>query len=145
MHVTLNTNHAGNTEAEVNDVINALRRFIQHDLAKIENWRELLIIEPDFDAVENVLVDAIGIEVGGKRHFIHVHFLVTVEHHGRMVVRGRGSQRPWQNLLRARIPYLRGAYASVTLHDSRALNYAAKTGEGDEQIVVHGIQEPVVF
>lgn len=143
LHVTLNTNHAASSEAEVTYIISRLRRFIRRDLAVQENWRDLISITPSFEAIDKILVDAIGIEVGAQRHFIHAHFVVTIEHNGKILTNKKGTQLAWQSLMLRKMG-LRG-YVSVSLMSARHLNYTAKTSNQDTQLRIYGIQDAVTF
>ena len=122
-------------------MVDILERFFRDTLGNIDNWRTLIRIAPSFDYVDNVLVDAIGIEIGPKRHFVHAHAAVTIEHHGS--IKWRGTQRKWQEMFNAHARLLRGSYVNITLMDADALNYASKYPR--DNIVQFGMQPAVTF
>lgn len=141
--VTINTNKAGKTARETNYIIELLREFIQVQLKKKEVWKSLINISPDYSAVRKILVDAIGIEVGKKRRFVHTHFIVTIEHTGK--VQYKYTQKKWQSEVNNFIPLLKGSYVMVQLLNSRALNYTAKYSGTRTEIRTLGVQKPIVF
>lgn len=142
-HVTVNTNHTANSAAEEQRIGDALERFVREDLGRLETWRGLIQIAPGFHAVDKVRVDGIGIERGPRRHFMHMHCVVVVEHFGK--VNHKYGARQWQNLLRQRIPYLRGAYAHLKLMNTRSLNYVSKEHGSAREVRQFGIRDAVVF
>lgn len=141
--VTINTNKAGNTEGETDYVIRLLKDFIAVQLKSSEIWKNLINIAPDYSAVRKINVDAVGIEVGPKRHFIHAHFIVTVEHTGK--VQYKYTQKKWQTEVNNYIPIIKGSYVNVQLLNSRALNYAAKHSGTRTEILTLGVQKTLKF
>lgn len=131
--VTINTNKAATTAFQERYLKEQLARFVRVDLGSVATWRKLINIEPSFDAVDHISIDAIGIERGDKLHRIHVHFVVTIQHHGR--VSWKGMQRPLQNVVNERLPGV-VSYANINLLDTRRLNYAMKMAGTLRQIAV---------
>lgn len=136
--VTLNTNKAASTAAQERFYKDRLARFIRVELGSVESWRTLIRIEPSFDAIDHIDVSAIGVERGPKYHRIHAHFVVTIQHHGK--VNFRYTQKRWQTLVNERLGFGTGTYAEVELLDARRLNYAVKTSGGKLRPVGGGIQ-----
>jgi hypothetical protein len=144
--ITVNTNKAATTAAQEQVLKEDLRRFITERLTLPEVWAKLINISPSFDAVDHIDVSAIGIERGGKRHRIHAHFVVTIQHHGS--VNWRGTQRPWQAEVNSFLTYASSSNVSVDLLNARSLNYVTKgsgTAGTGKALAVLGVQEAVVF
>lgn len=141
--VTINSNRAAATEETERLYKEELKRFIQQDLAQADNWRTLIRIEPGFDAIDHIDLSAIGIERGAKRHRIHAHFVVTIQHHGKVL--WKYTQPAWQRLLNEKLQYTRGSNVSVDLMDSRALNYTNKNAGTVKQLASLGIQDEVLL
>lgn len=141
--VTINTNKAGNTASETDYLIKLLKDFIARGLKNGEIWKKLINITPDYSAVRKINVDAVGIEVGPKRHFIHAHFIVTVEHVGK--VQYKYTQKKWQEAVNKHIPIIKGSYVNVQLLNSRALNYTAKHSGQRTEILTLGVQKTLKF
>lgn len=141
--ITVNTNKAATTAAQEQVLKEDLRRFITERLTLPEVWAKLINISPSFDAVDHIDVSAIGIERGGKRHRIHAHFVVTIQHHGS--VNWRGTQRPWQAEVNSFLTYASSSNVSVDLLNARSLNYISKGSGGGKALAVLGVQEAVVF
>lgn len=142
--ITINTNKAATTAAEELYLTNGLRRFISEVLGNPLNWRRLIPISPDFSAIDHIDVNAIGIERGPKRHRIHAHFVVTIQHHGKVLL-NRNMKYKWQDLVNSKIEYTRGSNVQIDLLNSRHLNYVSKNSGGIKQIHTIGVQEPVIF
>lgn len=141
--VTINTNKAGNTASETDYIIRLLKDFINVRMKQQSLWKNVINIAPDYKAVRKINVDAVGIEVGPKRHFIHTHFIVTVEHTGK--VQYKFTQKKWQEEVNAYIPQIKGAYCNVQLLNSRSLNYAAKHSGKRTEILTLGVQKTLKF
>lgn len=142
-HVTVNTNHAANSAAEEQRIGDRLERFVRRDLAVLENWRPIIKIDPGFHAVDKIRVEGTGIERGPRRHFMHLHTVVIVEHFGK--VYWKHGQRQLQDLVKRSMPELRGAYARMKLMSARSLNYVSKEAGTAREIKQLGIQDAVVF
>lgn len=142
-NVTVNTNHAANSAAEEQRIGDRLERFVRFELSKIENWRRIIRITPSFDAVERIRLDGIGIERGPRKHRMHVHMAVIVEHHGN--IDHKHGQRQFQNLLKEKLPELRGAYVKMRLGNASSLNYTAKEHSTSKEIKQFGMRDAVVF
>lgn len=142
--ITVNTNRAATTAAEEDYYKRGLRKFIEIDLAVVDNWRRLLPMRPDFSAIDHIDVSAIGIERGPKRHRIHAHFVVTIQHHGQLRL-NRFLKYKWQDLVNSKLEYTRGSNVQVDLLNSRHLNYVSKHSGGIKTILNLGVQEPVIF
>ena len=141
--ITINTNKAAAQEQVLKE---DLRRFVTERLTLPEVWAKLINITPSFDAVDHIDVSAIGIERGARRHRIHVHFVVTIQHHGK--VNWRGTQRLWQTEVNSFLTYASSSNVSVDLLNARSLNYVTKgSGSGgvSKALAVLGVQEAVVF
>ena len=141
--VTINSNKAATTEEAERLYKDELKRFIQTDLAQGDNWRRLIRIEPGFDAIDHIDLSAIGIERGPKRHRIHAHFVVTIQHHGKIL--WRYTQRAWQQLINEKLRYTRGSNVSIDLMDSRSMNYTNKNAGTTRQLRSIGIQDEVTL
>lgn len=124
-HVTINTNHAANSAAEEQRLGDRLEWFVRNQLTRLENWRDLIHIEPSFDAVERVRIEGVGIERGSRRHMMHTHMVIIVEHRGKVSHIFR--KRQLQNLVNQHLSEVRGSYVSTKLMSARALNYTTKT------------------
>lgn len=142
--VTINTNKAPTNAAEEQWLTDGLRRFIQRDLAVVANWRRLVPVRPSFEAIDHIDVNAIGIERGPKRHRIHAHFVVTIQHHGSVRL-NRFVRYKWQDLVNSKLPYTKGANVAVDLLNARHLNYVSKNSGTTRQLQQLGVQEAVVF
>lgn len=143
--VTINTNKAPNNAAEEAYYTDGLRRFISVDLADAVNWRRLLpFVDPDFSAIDHIDVNAIGIERGPKRHMIHAHFVVTIQHHGKVRL-NRYLEGHWQRFVTEKVRYTKGAYVHIQLLNSKHLNYVSKQSGTSKQLRQLGVQEAVVF
>lgn len=140
--ITINTNKAATTAAQERVLKDDLRQFITTRLALPEVWQKLINITPGFDAVDHIDVSAIGIERGSRKHRIHAHFVVTIQHRGR--INWRGTQRKWQAEVNANLHFVTASNVSVDLLNARSLNYTAK-GHGGKALAVLGVQEAVVF
>ena len=135
------------------DYASQLADFFRNVLSKRENWKQLILIEPGFEAVDHIDISAIGIERGPKKHRIHAHFVVTIQHHGKVFWKGdwlhrgtgAGSQRAWQDLVNKHIKYTRGSIASIQLLNSRQLNYTSKYAGSFREIASLGPQQSVTF
>ena len=145
--ITINTNKAATSAAQEQVLKEDLRRFVTERLTLPEVWAKLINITPSFDAVDHIDVSAIGIERGARRHRIHVHFVVTIQHHGK--VNWRGTQRLWQTEVNSFLTYASSSNVSVDLLNARSLNYVTKgSGSGastGKALAVLGVQEAVVF
>ena len=141
--VTINTNRAGKTARETAFLIEMVREFIQVQLKKSSVWRNLINIEPDYSAVKKIKVDAVGIEVGTKRRFVHTHFIVLVEHTGK--IQYKFTQKKWQTEVNNFMPLIKGSYVKVQLMSARAMNYTAKHSGKRTQIVNIGMQPTLTF
>lgn len=140
--ITINTNKAATTAAQERVLKDDLRQFITTRLALPEVWQKLINITPGFDAVDHIDVSAIGIERGSRKHRIHAHFVVTIQHRGR--INWRGTQRKWQAEVNSSLHFVTASNVSVDLLNARSLNYTAK-GHGGKALAVLGVQEAVVF
>lgn len=125
LFITINTNKAGKTQAEVDYLVTKLKRFIQHDLAIIENWRPLIRIEPGFEKVRHIRIMSPAIQTGPRQHLIHIHMNVLIEHYGKIAY--KGTQRKWQDFVNSRLGLGRTSYVEIKLTNTRALNYAVKS------------------
>lgn len=126
--------------------MNHLETFVRETLSVFENWRGLIEIEPSFDRVDKISVDAIGLERGPRRHFIHAHMTVTVQHRGK--INHKFGQRQWQELVNRKMPFLRGSYVAMSLMSARALNYAVKGDTGRRSALpvrTWGMRDAVMF
>lgn len=143
--ITINLNRAPKSAVEEEYLAGGLRRLVAVDLATTANWKLLLPVKPAFEAVDHIDIDAIGIERGPKRHRMHVHFVVTIQHHGRVELNRRleNTWRVWVNERMAR--YTNGSKVHIELLNARHLNYVSKTSGGIRQILSVGAQEPVLF
>jgi hypothetical protein len=140
--VTLNSNKAATTAAEEQLYKQELARVIREDLSAANNWRELLPTTTTFDVIDHIDISAIGVERGGVRHRIHAHFVVTVQHHGKLLV---PKQRTWQDFFNRKLHFTKGSYAVVELMNARRLNYATKNAGTVKQLAAIGVQEEVKF
>lgn len=119
--VTINTNKAPNTAMQEQFYIDGLREFIERTLNTVASWRTVLTVQPSFDAIDHIDVDAIGIERGEERHRMHAHFVVTIQHHGKVMLT-KNTNWLWKKLA------------------DENLNYVTKTSGGIKQIATLGVQ-----
>ena len=120
--VTINTNKAPNTAMQEQFYIDGLREFIERTLNTIDSWRRVLTVQPSFnDAIDHIDVDAIGIERGEERHRMHAHFVVTIQHHGKVMLT-KNTNWLWKKLA------------------DENLNYVTKNSGGIKQIATLGVQ-----
>jgi len=151
--VTINTNKAATTAAQEQALKDDLSRFISVQLALPEVWRKLINITPSFDVVDHIDVSAIGIERGGRKRRIHAHFVVTIQHRGK--INWRGTQKAWQDAVNSTLQYTQASNVSIDLLNARHLNYAVKgvgagagtagAGAKPKVLAVLGIQDAIVF
>lgn len=141
--VTINTNKAATTAAQEQALKDDIADFIRVQLSLPSVWRQLISVSPDFDAVDHIDVSAIGIERGGRKRRIHAHFVVTIQHHGK--VNWRGSQKRWQELMNSTMRYSQASNVSIDLLNARHLNYAVKHAGTTKTLAVLGIQDAIVF
>lgn len=135
--VTINTNHKAKTAAEEVHLKQRLGRFMRAEFATMSTWNELLTISNT--VVTNVHITA-GVERAPKPGFIHAHAHVTIEHNGKVALKKPGAQANLQRIV-TRALRINGAYAHITLGDSRVLNYVNKEGNAYSA----GIQPTVSF
>jgi hypothetical protein len=145
LSVTINTNKAPSTAFEERAYTGELARFIRQVLGRTENWHTLLTVTPaPFEqTVDHIDVAAIGIERGPKNRRIHVHFVVTIQHHGSIDF--KYHQRDWQSLVDRNVRYTRGSYVHVDLLNARHLNYSTKNAGTTKEILAEGAQLPLVW
>lgn len=143
--VTVNTNHAARSQAEEAFLLDKLEAFVRGPLSKSDTWRHVIKIKPNWSAVDTIRLESIGLERGGKRHFIHMHFVLLLEHHGKAYLKAGGAQRNLQTLLKQFMPYLRGPYVQIKPMDASHLNYVAKDTGTQKAVAGVGIQAPVTF
>ena len=151
--ITINTNRAATTEEQEQWYTSQLAAFFQNVLSHREAWRSLIFIEPGFSAVDHIDVSAIGIERGPKRHRIHAHFVVTIQHHGKIIWKGdwrkdgtgAGTEKAWQNLVNKYVKYTRGSKVNIQLINARQLNYTSKYSGSFREIASIGPQQSVKF
>lgn len=145
--VTINTNKAATTAAQEQALKDDVARFISVQLALPQVWRKLINITPSFDAVDHIDVSAIGIERGGRKKRIHAHFVVTIQHRGR--INWRGTQKQWQEAMNTTMQYVHASNVSIDLLNARHLNYAVKgvggAGSKPKVLAALGIQDAIVF
>jgi len=142
-HVTVNSNFAPSSSLTERRMVARLKWFVKTVLGDASNWRALVKVEPDFNAVEAVRIDAIGIERGELMHRLHVHFVVTLEHRGKAYARYGREQ--YQALFKKHLPEIKNPYVSMQLMNASTLNYAMKKNATVEEIASVGIQPSVVF
>lgn len=139
--VTINTNKAPNTAMQEQFYIDGLREFIERTLNTVDSWRKVLTVQPSFDdAIDHIDVDAIGIERGEERHRMHAHFVVTIQHHGKVMLT-KNTNWLWKKLADENLKFAdRGCNVDVKLLNSSYLNYVTKTSGGIKQIATLGVQ-----
>lgn len=142
--ITINTNKAATTALQERAYKDDLERFIQIEFANPENYRTLLDVEPSFESLDHIDISAIGIERGGIKHRIHVHFVLTIQHHGKVVLK-KGLQKRWQEFVNERLTYSSGSNVTIDLMSGRFLNYAAKNIGTSKQIASIEEGERVLF
>lgn len=144
--VTINTNKAPNTAAQEQYYQDGLRRFVERTLNNVDSWRRVLTVEPSFDdAIDFINVDAIGIERGSERHRMHVHFVVDIQHHGKVMLT-KNSNWLWKKLADESMPFAdRGCNAQVELLNASYLNYMTKQSGNIRQLASLGVQEAESF
>ena len=144
--VTINTNKAPNTAAQEQFYDDRLREFVERTLNTVDSWRQVLTVEPSFDdAIDHIDVDAIGIERGEERHRMHVHFVVTIQHHGKVMLNKNTNWR-WKKLADASMPFTnRGCNVDVKLMNASYLNYVTKSAGSIRQLASLGVQEAESF
>lgn len=139
--VTINTNKAPNTAMQEQFYIDGLREFIERTLNTVDSWRRVLTVQPSFnDAIDHIDVDAIGIERGEERHRMHAHFVVTIQHHGKVMLT-KNTNWLWKKLADENLKFAdRGCNVDVKLLNSSYLNYVTKNSGGIKQIATLGVQ-----
>ena len=141
---TINTNKAATTTVQERALKDDLERFIKEDLGDPASYRGLIDVEPSFDALEHISIDAVGIERGGTKHRIHAHFVMTIQHTVKVVLK-KGLQKRWQDFVNSRLLYSSGSNVNIDLLSGRFLNYAAKYTGTTRQIAVLNEGERVLF
>lgn len=140
-HVTINTNHAARTAAEEEDLSTRLQWVIQNVLSRPESWDGVFDIRPSFDSISTISLNGIGIQRGGRQHFIHTHFVLVVQHSGTIK---RVYQPVLQGVVHRAMPYLKGIYVKMTLMKANNLNYTAKESDDPDALFL-GVQDALVF
>lgn len=139
--VTINTNKAPNTAAQEQYYDDRLREFVEVTLNNVDSWRRVLTVQPSFnDAVDHIDVDGIGIERGAERHRMHVHFVVTIQHHGKVML-NKNTNWLWKKLADEAMPFAnRGCNADVKLLNASYLNYTTKNAGSIRTLGSLGVQ-----
>lgn len=146
LNVTINTNKAPNTAAQEQYYGDRLREFVEQTLNTVDSWRRVLVVEPSFDdAIDHIDVDAIGIERGDVRHRMHVHFVVTIQHHGKVML-NKNTNWLWKKLADEALPFAnRGCNVNVDLLNASYLNYTTKNAGNIRTLGSLGVQESERF
>lgn len=143
--VTVNTNKAPNTAMQEQFYIDGLRRFVEVTLNSVASWQRVLTVQPNFDAIDYINVDAIGVERGSERHRMHVHFVVTIQHHGKVMLT-KNTNWLWKKLADESMRFAdRGCNVQVDLLNSSYLNYVTKHSGGLRQLSSIGVQPAEAF
>ena len=125
LHVTVNTNFAPRTHSEQQFTAQALYNLIVHDLQDPTNVAQLLPTTDGPESIEDVTVNAIGIEVGSAQKRLHAHFNVQVEHHSKVLL--ANLNKVWAAFFSERLAFAKGCHAHVQLlPSSAAKNYSVK-------------------
>ncbi len=124
-------------------LVNRMAHFIRTQLGDADNWRTLVHVEPNFDVVRSVRVDAIAIERGPARHFLHAHFVVTLEHRGK--AKAAYGREQYKQLIQRHLPDVKNSYIHMTLMNSSTLNYAMKKDATPDELKTIGLQPSVTF
>lgn len=145
LNVTINTNKAPNTAAQEEYLSDGLREFVERTLASVASWKRVLTVRPSFDAIDHIDVDAIGVERGDEQHRMHVHFVVTIQHHGKVMLT-KNTNWLWKKLADESLPYAdRGCNVNVQLLNASYLNYVTKHSGTLRQLGTLGVQEVESF